>query len=140
MINTTANFCLKGFIQEGGFRVFAFEAIANDQVKTAFTIKADLSLLQKYAIRLQELPLLCRRLLERDHSGEQKPVGTMIFTEDEMRLHARSCSEARTAALQKRKTPRKPMPSTSTAASGWRGSINGKTAPAPMLEHFATAK
>lgn len=138
MINTAVNFSLKGFIQEGGFRVFAFEGIASDQIKTAFTIKADLSLLQKHAIRLQELPLLCRRLLERDHAGEQK--GSMIFTEEEMRLHARSCTEARIAALQKRKTPRKPMPTTSTAANGWRGSINGKTAPAPMMEHSAAAK
>jgi hypothetical protein len=43
----------------------------------------------------------------------------MTFTEDEMRLHANTCAEARHAALLKRKAPRRPAPNRQ-GAIGWR--------------------
>jgi hypothetical protein len=93
-------FILVGFNQETDFRTFAFQGIAADRTRTDFTVRADLALSRKYGIRVQELPLLCRRLLERDDAGEEKR--TLTFTEDDMRLHA-STETARVAAGSKRK-------------------------------------
>jgi hypothetical protein len=99
-------FILVGFNQETDFRTFAFQGIAADRTRTEFTVRADLALSRKYGIRVQELPLLCRRLLERDDTGEEKR--TLTFTEEDMRLHANT-ETARVAASSKRKwaaTPR----------------------------------
>jgi hypothetical protein len=109
-------FNLIGFSQDTGFRVFAFEGAAAGRVRTEYTVRADLGLTRKYGIRVQELPLLCRGLLERAGEGEQKCTTT--FTEEEMRLHAQNCAAARDAALQKRKSPR--TPHTHQIGSTWR--------------------
>ena len=82
-------FILTGFTQETGFRVFAFEGIGAQRIRTEFTVKTDLELIRKYGIRVQELPLLCRRLLEREDTAEQKR--TWIFSEQEMRVYANTC-------------------------------------------------
>jgi hypothetical protein len=58
-------FILIGFTQDLGFRVFAFEGMGKDQIRTGFLVKADLALTRRYGIPLQELPLMCRELLER---------------------------------------------------------------------------
>jgi hypothetical protein len=93
-------FILVGFNQETDFRTFAFQGIAADRTRTEFTVRADLALSRKYGIRVQELPLLCRRLLERDDRGEEKH--TLTFTEEDMRLHA-NIETARVAANPKKK-------------------------------------
>jgi hypothetical protein len=129
-------FSLIGFRQETGFRVFAFEGTAADRTRTEYTVRADLGLIRKYGIRVQELPLLCRGLLERAGEGQQQ--GTATFTEEEMRLYAHSCTEARNAALQKRKAPRTPP---HQAGSSWRGSqlagkLPGRTFGAPTNTYF----
>lgn len=109
-------FSLIGFKQDTGFRVFAFEGTAADRTRNEYTVRADLALTRKYGIRIQELPLLCRELLERGGEGEQ--ASTVTFTEEEMRLHARHCADAQNAAAQRRKSTRRP-PSSQTG-SGWR--------------------
>jgi hypothetical protein len=119
-------FTLLGFTQETVFRVFSFECMANDKTKTAHTIRVDLALSRKHGIPLQELPLLCRSALEQDLKAEQTDL--MTFTESEMLLHARTCAEARAAALLKRKTPRRPAPSSVDTGNGWRGSMVSKVA------------
>ena len=112
-------FILIGFKQEIGFRVFTFEGVAADKVRTEYTIRADLTLTQKHGIRIQDLPLLCRGLLERDGGAEKDHP--MTFTEDDMRLHARAAAEAHDLAMQKKKAARKPVPSNGgeAAAHGW---------------------
>jgi len=109
-------FNLIGFSQDAGFRVFAFEGTAAGRVRTEYTVRADLGLIRKYGIRVQELPLLCRGFLERAGEGEQKCTAT--FTEEEMRLHAHNCAAARNAAIQKRKSPR--TSATHQIGSNWR--------------------
>ncbi len=88
-------FILTGFTQETGFRVFAFEGIGAERTRMEFTVKTDLELIRKYGIRVQELPLLCRRLLEREEAAEQKH--NCIFTEQEMRVYANNCVAERDA-------------------------------------------
>jgi hypothetical protein len=100
-------FSLIGFRQDTGFRVFTFESTAADHTRTAYTVRADLALTRKHGIRVQELPLLCRGLLERAGEGEQKYTAT--FTEEEMRLHSHTCTEARDAAIRRRKSLRRPL-------------------------------
>src|ERR1700674_5358916 len=78
-------FILTGFTQDTGFRVFAFERVGEDRTK--YTVRADLALVLRYGIRLQELPLLCRSLLERRDNGEE--TSALTFTEDEMCLYAK---------------------------------------------------
>lgn len=97
-------FILTGFTQDMGCRVFTFEGIARDQPRTMFTVRADLALLRKYDIRMQELPLLCQSLLERREEGEEGHALTL--TEVEMDHHAQVCAATRLAAAQKRKPTR----------------------------------
>jgi len=109
-------FILTGFTQDREFRVFAFEGIAADRVRTPFTARADLGLSRTYGIRLQELPLMCRGILEHREEGEEQ--NSLTFTEDAMRLHASNCIAARALAAQKKKAPRRPATETNGAA--WR--------------------
>ena len=109
-------YILTGFTHELGFRVFAFEGVTDDRARTAFTVRADLALMRKYGIRTQELPLLCRGLLERLADGDRQR--TLTYTEEDMCLYAATCNAAREAAAQKKKVPRRP-PSENLGAA-WR--------------------
>ena len=53
-----------GFTHNGEFREFAFNGVGDDRSQTAFKVVADLALSRKHHIAVQELPLLCKRLLE----------------------------------------------------------------------------
>jgi hypothetical protein len=114
-------FILVGFNQDTEFRTFAFQGIAADRTRSDFTVRADLVLSRKYGIRVQELPLLCRRLLERDDRGEEKR--TLTFTEEDMRLHANT-ETARVAA-----NPKKKWASSHASALSGQGSRVGPEAP-----------
>lgn len=101
-------FVLTGFKHNGGLRVFEFQGIAADKTRSEFFVSADLMLIRRYGIRVQELPLLCLRLLERQEFGEQQH--TLIYAEEEMRQHMNLCSAERDAA-PRRKPPRRPLTS-----------------------------
>jgi hypothetical protein len=94
-------FILKGFTQEMGIRVFAFERVGEDQKRTEYTISADLALTRRYDIRIQDLPLLCRLSLERHEASDD--TRSFIFTEGEMSSHATKCKAAADAASLKRR-------------------------------------
>lgn len=98
-------YLLTGFIQNTGVRVFAFEGVAADRVRTAYSVQVDLSLARKHGIQMQELPLLCRGVLERRSEGDDQRAFT--FTEGDMTLHASLVRAARDS--QKRKAPRRPF-------------------------------
>ena len=110
-------FILTGFTQELGFRVFAFERLGEDRVRTRCTVKADLVLVRRYGIRLQELPLMCRGLLERGDESDVTPA--MTFSEEQMRACANERAAAKEGAAHKRKPPRRPVVENPGAA--WRG-------------------
>jgi hypothetical protein len=121
-------FMLTGFTQDLAFRVFAFERMGLDRVRTKVAVKADLALVRRYGIPVQELPLLCRALLERSENGGE--LHNLTFTEDDMSLHAKGCAAARAAAAQKRKPPRR-TPSENLGAA-WRGHNPLQAASAPQ--------
>ncbi len=110
-------FILTGFTHETGFRVFAFDRIAEDRTRTRCTVRADLTLIRTYGIQIQDLPLLCRALLARDEDGATR---SLTFTEDQMRACANERAIAREIAASRKKAPRRPTPSPS-AGSAWRG-------------------
>lgn len=109
-------YILTGFTQDLGYRVFAFQGVDDARVKTDYKVRADLSLIRQYGIRVQELPLLCRALLEKRTEGE--PGRAYTFTEADMSIQA-GVNTAREAA-HKRKAPRKPPP-VENAGAAWRG-------------------
>jgi hypothetical protein len=120
-------FILTGFTQDIGFRVFAFEGVAVGQIRTVFTVRADLALSRRYGIAMQELPLLCRSLLDRqDESTENETSDepaldkhALTFSEEEMRACADKRASDRALAALKRKTPRRPV--VENAGAAWRG-------------------
>jgi hypothetical protein len=113
------NFVLTGFNQEQEFRVFAFEGVAADWSRMAFTVRTNLALARRYGIRLQELPLLCRAILEhRDETvdgAEEKRAFT--YSEEDMRVFAASAA-ARVEAAKQKKPPRPPV--TPSEGAAWR--------------------
>jgi hypothetical protein len=109
-------YVLTGFTHDMGFRVFAFEGVGEDRSRTEFTVRADLSLSRRYGIRVQELPLLCRGILDRRSGAEEQR--TLTYTEADMRLTA-DASAVRAAAAQKKKAPHRPV--TENVGAAWRG-------------------
>jgi hypothetical protein len=110
-------FVLTGFTQDTGFRVFEFDYVGPGQPRTQFRVRADLGLIRRYGIQVQDLPLLCRAVLERREESEVAREFT--FTEEKMNTHARDCAAAKELAAQRRKPARKPVGENLGAA--WRG-------------------
>jgi hypothetical protein len=100
-------FVLTGFRQTDNIRRFAFERISTDHSRTEFSVSADMTLLTKHKIPLQELPLLCRTLLE-EHSGTG-PSKAVVFTEGEMLGYAKRRVAAKEEADRKRAQQRTPF-------------------------------
>ena len=109
-------FVLTGFTQDLGCRVFAFEGIAVDRMRTPFTVRADLALIRRYGIQIQELPLLCRSVLERRDEASEAQAFT--FTEEEMRTCATARAAAKDEAAHRRRPPRRPP--SENLGSAWR--------------------
>ena len=68
------------------------------------TVEVDLALIPGYGIRIQELPLLCRELLQQ--SAQPDEINALVYTEQQMRGHAEKLSVARAEAALKKKQPR----------------------------------
>ena len=109
-------FILTGFHQDANTRQYAFQGIASDRTRSEFVVQADLQLIRKYQIAVQELPLLCRRLLEEHMINDPQP--TVVFTEDDMRLFAKNRADAKEQAAQRKKLPRRPP--ANNAGRAWR--------------------
>jgi len=98
-------FILTGFTHDLGCRVFEFDRLGEDRTRTKCTVRADLALIRRYGIQIQDLPLLCRSLLDRGDEQDETP--SLTFTEDQMRACADERTAARELAAIKRKS-RKP--------------------------------
>lgn len=116
MDQTKLHFVLSGFNEELGFRIFTFDGIAPDYARTSYTVKIDLALARQYGIRLQELPLLCRALLDRSYGSSAFQAFT--YPEAEMSNYANAAA-ARQEAARNKKPPRRPAAATEVG-SAWR--------------------
>ena len=114
-MSSHSEFTLTGFEQEGTIRHFRFESTTSD-LHREFTVDADTGLLGKYGITLQELPLLCLRLLERQSPAMSGAV--VILNEAEMQEHADHCAAIKHDAEEKRQRRRKPS---GVRGQAWRG-------------------
>lgn len=110
-------FVFSGFKQTVNVRQFAYTGIGEDRSRTGFIVTADLDLLRKYQISLQDAPLLCLRLLENIEDAARQR--TLIFTEDDMIKLSRTRAADREAAAQKRKHP-KPPTDPNRLGEAWR--------------------
>lgn len=110
-------FIFAGFHQDNNIRQFDYYVMTSPRTRTVFTVRADLALIRKYEIPFQELPLLCRRILE--DRAEGGITGAVTFTEDHMRAYATSRKAAREHAAQHRKPFRKS--SSARIGAAWRG-------------------
>lgn len=99
-------FVLNGFNEDSGYRVFAFDGIGADKARTNFTVRIDLALSRRYGIRLQDLPLLCRSVL--DGRDEAESARAYTYSEAEMNRFAASAAERVAAAKAKRPPTRPP--------------------------------
>lgn len=109
-------FVLTGFSQENNIRRFKFQALPAGQNKKEWTVSADLSLMRKHKIPLQELPLLCKHLLEAQ--GENPSADSLTYAERDMLGYANDRSAAAMAAEIKKRARR--MPSSSRVGMAWR--------------------
>jgi hypothetical protein len=97
---------LVGFTHDNGFRVFSFDRVGEDRVRTRCTVRADMALIRAHGIRVQELPLLCRGLLDRCEEGSA--IQSFTFEEVDMRHCADERTTLREEAAKKRKPWRRP--------------------------------
>jgi hypothetical protein len=98
-------YVLTGVEQSENIRSYAFAEVDRTLRRTGFTVAVDISLLRKYAIPLQELPLLCLHFLEarRAAGGDQ----SLVYGEDEMVQYASRRADME-RALEQRRAHRKP--------------------------------
>jgi len=82
--------------------VFTFEGVGDDRIRTEYRVRADFALISQYGIRIQELPLLCRGILERRDPGDQQH--TFTYTEADMSLDASALAARRTKVQAKKRT------------------------------------
>jgi hypothetical protein len=92
-------FALTGFTDESSLRRFTFELTGSGPPRTTVVVVADMALAWKYEIPLQELPLLCVRLLE---SWTADADVTAVVSETEMIEYANRRREAKDLAERKR--------------------------------------
>jgi hypothetical protein len=98
---------LVGFTHDNGFRVFSFDRRGEDHVRIRCTVRADLVLTRAFGIQVQELPLLCRGLLDRCEEDGQ--VQSLTFAESDMRACADERAAVRARAAKKRRPWRRPV-------------------------------
>ncbi len=96
-----------GFRHEtNGVRLYSFEEVVSHEIRKAFLVTADIALLTKHHVRIQEVPMMCLRLLE--SSAEAEPqLEVLVLTEADMIAHVKAAEDEK-AASKKRKRPFKP--------------------------------
>lgn len=98
--------------QSQNIRLYAFTEIDTSAHRAPMTVAVDISLLRKYAIPLQELPLLCRHYVrERRGAGSD---ANLTYGEPEMILYSTRRAESE-RATQERKSHRKVV-----SNGGWK--------------------
>jgi len=100
-------FVLTGFRQEKNVRQYAFQSVAAGRRLADFTVGVDLSSVHKYGIPQQELPLLCRRLLEENPPEE---AGALMYTEIDMAGYAKVRATQKSEADAKKRAHFRPPP------------------------------
>ncbi len=108
-------FLLTGFTQAAGIRIYAFEGRIGAR-RIDYTVEVDLALIPGYGIRIQDLPLLCRELLQQQAQLDE--ISSVVFTEQRMRSHKEKLAVGREEAEHRKKQPR--HLASADAETGWQ--------------------
>lgn len=106
-------YIFKGFRDDNDIRRFTFECVREDRSATQITVDADMSLARKHEILMQELPLLCRTVIEKaPDTGEPQ---SLTLNETHM-------AEIQAIAVEKRQHRKPARKARVTEATGqaWR--------------------
>ena len=114
-------FLLTGFTQAKNLRIYAFDGRI-DARRVDYTVEVDLALIPGYGIRIQDLPLLCRELLQQRSQPDE--TSSVVFTEQRMRSHAEKLAMEREEAEYRKKQPRH-LASAEALKSPWRNLGSG---------------
>lgn len=108
------DFIFKGFHDTDAIRQFVFECVKSDRSKQEVVVEADIGLARKYNILIQDLPLLCRGILEANQASGFPSLLT---------VSERQMTDIRAAVLQKAAERKPGRRAKVTAATGqaWRG-------------------
>lgn len=98
-------YVFNGFRQVDSMRHYAFQGIAADHSRRPFIVATDITLLRKYSIALQDMPLLCRRFLE-EREGHDEGRSVMLGEEDMRRYADKKAAALLEIAARKRKHQR----------------------------------
>ena len=89
-------------------RRYSFEGVVSEGIRKDFFVTADIALLTKYRVRIQEGPMMCLRLLEGSAETEAQ-LESLVLTEADVLAHVRvKAAEAETAAAARKKRPFRP--------------------------------
>ena len=113
------NFVFTGFRQDDSVREYAFQAATQPPEK--FTVGADLNLVRKHNVPLQELPLLCRQLLEAKDEPRKSP--SLVFTEQDMLAYVENRARVAHDAESKRRKFR--VAASPRIGEAWRSKAPG---------------
>ena len=111
-MKTTMQYIFTGFRDTDAVRRFAFDRVAADRSLTKVSVYANMALAREHRILLQDLPLLCLRLLESD---DEVLVGDSITFSEARMVAIRNA--ARTATERKPLKKHRPSPALGQA---WR--------------------
>lgn len=87
-----------------GIREYIFQGLVAGGVRKGLLVTTDVALLTKHHIQIQEVPMMCLRLLE--STGETDPQLDLILTETDMLAHIRAKELAKEQAALSKKTRR----------------------------------
>ena len=111
-------FILTGFSQTAGIRLYAFEGIGAGR-RADYTVEVNLALIPSYGIRIQDLPLLCRELLQKQ--PEPNEASALTFTEQEMRRLAERRAADRAESAHRKKPGR--YTASANPGAAWRAPL-----------------
>jgi hypothetical protein len=85
-------------------RQYNFQGLVSAGIRKGLVVTTDVALLTKHRIQIQEVPMMCLRLLE--SADEANPQADFVLTEADMLAHIRAKEILKEQASAKRsKTP-----------------------------------
>jgi len=98
-----------GFRHEtNGVRLYSFEGVVSPEIRKDFLVTADIALLTKHHVRIQEVPMMCLQLLE-SSAEAGPPLEVLVLTEADMLNHVSAkAAEKEQAAKKRTKRPFRP--------------------------------
>jgi len=91
-----------GFVHKTtGIREYMFQALVADGTRKGLLVTTDVALLTKHHIQIQEVPMMCLRLLETSTEAEPQ-LALFNLTEADMVSHVRAKAAIREQAMSKR--------------------------------------